>query len=155
MPRRVVEDGGFRPVEWRWTDLPQVRWKLKVLKVLSSGKFRNRKLKNEKSPVEWRWTDFSTVKISNDCIFKLENYDGLIVNLWNPLRGEQHVTHLLPHSLTHTQTEKACFKRNLSFFRHSFRSDNDINVCAHWKGSHPRKKYIFLPKMGGGCPNWL
>ena len=25
MPRRAVEDGGFRPVEWRWTDLPQVR----------------------------------------------------------------------------------------------------------------------------------
>ena len=62
MPRRAVEDGGFRPVEWRWTDLPQVRWKMKVLKVLSSWKFRNRKLKNEKSPVEWRWTDFPQLR---------------------------------------------------------------------------------------------
>ena len=57
--------------------------------------------------------------------------------------------HSLTPPLTHTQTEKACFKRNLSFFRHSFRSDNDINVCAHWTGSYPRKKHIFLPKMGG------
>ena len=36
-------------------------------------KFWKRKLKNEKSPVEWRWTDLPRIKISNYCIFKLEN----------------------------------------------------------------------------------
>ena len=106
MPRRVVEDGGFRPVEWRWTDLPQVRWKLKVLKVLLSWSFERENWKMKKvllsggGPIFHRFRS-TMIVFSNSKISLMMVWSSIYGTCWGGAPC---------HSLTHTQTEKAWFK---------------------------------------------